>query len=107
MWSTAMASLCGVVMMALPAPAKCALAGVGCQAEAPIKGSRQRARVVALPLLPQSAVAVNPAAPAHIENYKQSGSPNAPVIIEIYADYECPACAAFYTRVFPQLRQSM
>jgi protein-disulfide isomerase len=91
-WSTAMASVCAVVMMALPAPAKCALVGVGCQ----------RGRAVALPILPQSAVAVKPAAPAHVENYKQSGSPNAPATIEIYSDYECPACAAFYTRVFPQ-----
>jgi protein-disulfide isomerase len=84
MWSTAMASVCAVVMMALPAPAKCALVGVGCQ----------RARAVALPILPQLAAAA--------VNYKQSGSPNAPVVIEIYSDYECPACAAFYTRVFPQ-----
>jgi protein-disulfide isomerase len=80
--------MCAVVMVALPAPAKCAMLGVGCQ----------RARAAALPILPQYAVAS--AKPA--ENYKQSGSPNAPVIFEIYSDYECPACAAFYTRVYPQ-----
>ena len=92
MWSTAMVSLCAVVMMALPAPAKCAMLGVGCQ----------RARAVALPILPQSAAAAKPVGQERAENYKQSGSPNAPVIFEIYSDYECPACAAFYTRVYPQ-----
>jgi protein-disulfide isomerase len=92
-WSTAMASVCAVVMIALPAPAKCALVGVGCQ----------HPRAAALPILPQSAVAAaKPAVQGHAEGYKQSGSPNAPVIFEIYSDYECPACAAFYTRVFPQ-----
>jgi protein-disulfide isomerase len=35
-------------------------------------------------------------------NYKESGSPNAPMTVEIYSDYECPACAYFYTNVFPQ-----
>jgi len=81
-----MASAAAVVMMALPAPAKCALVGLGCQ----------RTRAVAMPMLPQIV------AQGHAENYKQSGSPSAPVICEIYSDYECPACAAFYTRVFPQ-----
>jgi protein-disulfide isomerase len=88
-WSTAMASMGAVVMMALPAPAKCALVGVGCQ----------RPRGAAMSLLPVPAVAANPGS---VENYKQAGSPSAPVICEIYSDYECPACAAFYTRVFPQ-----
>src|SRR5579863_10389714 len=86
-WSTAMASLGAVVMLALPAPAMCALVGVGCQ----------RPRAAAMPILPAPAVAV--ARPA---NYKQSGSPTAPVVCEIYSDYQCPACAAFYTKVFPQ-----
>jgi protein-disulfide isomerase len=88
-WSTAMASMGAVVMMALPAPAKCALVGVGCP--------RPRATMRILPGL-----AVAAAKSAQVESYKQSGSPSAPVICEIYSDYECPACAAFYTRVFPQ-----
>jgi len=86
-WSTAMASMGAVVMMALPAPAKCALVGVGCQ----------RPRGAAMPVLPVPAVAAIKTA-----NYKQSGSPTAPVICEIYSDYQCPACAAFYTKEFPQ-----
>jgi protein-disulfide isomerase len=78
----------------LPAPAKCALVGVGCKPP----------RAAAMPILPQYAVAPEPPPPirAHADTYKQSGSPNAPVILEIYSDYECPACAAFYTRVYPQ-----
>ena len=35
-------------------------------------------------------------------NYKESGSRAAPIVCEIYSDYECPSCAAFYTQVFPQ-----
>jgi len=31
------------------------------------------------------------------------GSSAAPIVCEIYTDYECPACAAFYRDVFPAL----
>jgi protein-disulfide isomerase len=96
-WSTAMASVGAVVMLALPAPAKCALVGVGCQ----------RPRPAAMQILAAPAVAVDsashtPDTAVKPANYKQSGSPTAPVVCEIYSDYECPACAAFYTGVFPQ-----
>jgi protein-disulfide isomerase len=33
--------------------------------------------------------------------YKQSGNPSAPVTIEIYSDYQCPACAYFYKETMP------
>lgn len=79
-WSFATAAVCAVVMLGLPAPAKCALAGVGCKGMAP-------------------AVAAGAPAQAH---YKESGSPTAPVTVEIFSDYECPACGYFYTNVFPQ-----
>lgn len=36
-------------------------------------------------------------------NYKESGSPAAPLACEIYADFECPACAIFYRDTYPQL----
>jgi protein-disulfide isomerase len=51
-----------------------------------------------------------PAAPsaAHAvraeKNYKLAGSPSAPILCEIYTDYECPACARLYEEVVPQLR---
>jgi protein-disulfide isomerase len=41
-------------------------------------------------------------APAAAPNYKESGSPNAPITIEAYTDYECPHCARFYKQFMPQ-----
>ena len=31
-----------------------------------------------------------------VTNYKESGSPNAPVTIDLYTDFECPSCRVFY-----------
>src|SRR5215472_3145924 len=81
-WSFATAAMLAVVMLGLPAPAKCALAGVGCKGIAP-------------------AVAESTAVHG-VPKYKVEGSPTAPVTLEIFSDYECPACAHFYTAVFPQ-----
>lgn len=36
-------------------------------------------------------------------NFKESGSPSAPVSMEIYTDYECPACRALYLDVLPSI----
>jgi protein-disulfide isomerase len=83
-WSTAIASVAAIVMIALPPQATCAIAGVGC------------------PRLPAAAV-VPAAAKPIVVNYKESGSPAAPVVCEIYSDYECPACAGFYRDIFPLL----
>lgn len=47
---------------------------------------------------PQPAPAAGVAAP-----FKQSGSPTAPILCEIYTDYECPACAQLYRDVIPRL----
>jgi protein-disulfide isomerase len=38
-------------------------------------------------------------------NYKESGSPTAPVQIELYTDYQCPACRDFYMNVLPLLNK--
>ena len=35
--------------------------------------------------------------------FKLSGSPTAPVTVEIYTDYECPACAELYANTIPML----
>jgi protein-disulfide isomerase len=37
------------------------------------------------------------------KNFKESGSPSAPVTIEIYTDYECPACRDLYLNTLPSL----
>ena len=73
-----------LTLVALPAPARCAMTGLGCV--------RQN-----IPVAPAAV------APIRRDNYKQQGSPAAPIVCEIYTDYECPACAAFYRDVFPAL----
>ncbi len=41
-------------------------------------------------------------AAALLTNYKESGSPTAPITIEAYTDYECPHCALFFKNFMPQ-----
>ena len=48
-----------------------------------------------------SAPAAKAAAPA--KNFKESGSPSAPLVIEVYSDYECPSCRALWMDTIPQL----
>ncbi|HEV2447743.1 MAG TPA: thioredoxin domain-containing protein, partial [Candidatus Sulfopaludibacter sp.] len=51
---------------------------------------------------PQRPTPVSTPAPA-VTNFKESGLPTAPITIEIYTDYECPACAALYRDFVPTL----
>jgi protein-disulfide isomerase len=44
-----------------------------------------------------------PAVQTQVHNYKESGSPEAPIVCEIYADFECPACAVFYRDTYPRI----
>jgi protein-disulfide isomerase len=81
-----------ITLIALPAPARCAMTGLSCT-----RGN--------IPVAPALAIAAAPK-PAIVANYKQQGSPTAPIACEIYSDYECPACAAFYLDVFPQLESN-
>lgn len=37
------------------------------------------------------------------KNFKVSGSPLAPIQIELYTDYQCPACRDFYLNTLPLL----
>ncbi|HWF08539.1 MAG TPA: thioredoxin domain-containing protein [Bryobacteraceae bacterium] len=37
------------------------------------------------------------------KNFKESGSPSAPIRIEIYTDYECPACRDLYLNTLPSI----
>lgn len=48
----------------------------------------------------KSAAAAKPS--ALLTNYKESGSPTAPITIEAYTDYECPHCALFFKNFMPQ-----
>lgn len=43
------------------------------------------------------------AAAVPAKNFKETGSPTAPITIELYTDYQCPACRSFYMNVLPSL----
>jgi protein-disulfide isomerase len=51
------------------------------------------------PAAPKKAAAT----PAAAKNFKESGSPTAPIKIELYTDYECPACRDLYMNTLPSL----
>ena len=38
-------------------------------------------------------------------NFKETGSPDAPITLEIYADYECPPCGSFWEHELPRLME--
>jgi protein-disulfide isomerase len=99
--STAMASAGAVLMIAIPASAKCALVGIGWPRPTAVSVLLSRASA-ASPAPRQPVAAAKASAPAPLVNYKETGSPSAPVVCEIYSDYECPSCASFYATVFPQ-----
>jgi len=109
-WSIAMAAAFAVVIVTLPAPAKCALVGVGCtRTPAHPEPAQTADKAAPMPIPSGPAPIVTPApvvipAPLVINesHYKESGSRDAPVMCEIYSDYECPSCAGFYTGIYPQ-----
>ncbi len=55
----------------------------------------------ALALLTQSVPAAAPTTGAAAKNYKLSGSPTAPMTLEVYTDFECPSCRNLYIQVLP------
>jgi protein-disulfide isomerase len=48
-----------------------------------------------------AAAAVETPAPV---NFKESGNPSAPIMIEVFTDYQCPHCATIYDQIIPPLR---
>ncbi|MFY9724378.1 MAG: thioredoxin domain-containing protein [Bryobacteraceae bacterium] len=40
-----------------------------------------------------------------IDPNKTAGNPAAPVTVQVFSDFECPACKAFHERTLPQLRR--
>jgi protein-disulfide isomerase len=79
---------CIVLLLALPSRGSCAQPFMG--------------MVCLKPAAADSVVAKASATPASV-SYKLSGSPTAAVTLEIYSDYECPACAEFYVNTYPLL----
>jgi protein-disulfide isomerase len=54
---------------------------------------------------PIKKVATSKAAPIALRNFKESGNPAAKVHVEIYTDYECPACRQLYLETMPQFNR--
>jgi len=58
--------------------------------------------IPALALLAQTPVSKGKLPPA-AKNFKEMGSPNAPITLEVYADYQCPMCRSFFLDVVPSI----
>jgi len=103
-WVTAAAACLG--LLAFLQPRACANPR-GCfqAAQQPAKAvaanSAPPAPAVSPTAKPQAAAPAPKTAPA--PNYKESGSAEAPITCEIYSDYECPSCAAFFRDTLPLL----
>jgi len=50
-----------------------------------------------------AALAASAAGPADVDKGKILGSPSAPVRIEIYSDFACPACRTFHQQTLPTI----
>lgn len=47
--------------------------------------------------------AEKPAVPQTGRSFRELGAPTAPIVCELYSDYECPACARAFRQVLPRL----
>jgi protein-disulfide isomerase len=56
--------------------------------------------IPALALLAQSPATKAKPSP---KNFKEVGSPNAPITLEVYADYQCPMCRNFFLDIVPSV----
>ncbi len=59
--------------------------------------------IVMLALPPRALCCSKPIDEIPGSTYRLSGSPAAPIVVEIYSDFECPACAVFYRETYPSL----
>jgi protein-disulfide isomerase len=73
--------------------------------------------LVFLPVMMITAQAQTPAAPLKhvsdtktaagssvaVKDYKESGSPSAPITLELYTDYQCPHCREFFLETLPYI----
>jgi protein-disulfide isomerase len=91
-WATATAACLG--LLAFIQPRACAMP----------RGCFQRATENTAPPAAVVLQAVPPATKTRATiNYKESGSAGAPIVCEVYSDYECPSCAAFFRDTLPLL----
>jgi hypothetical protein len=83
----AAAAVAGVILLALSSPQACATP-MGCT-----QHFWER-------VFPRHAAPAPAGQPA---DFHQSGSPDAPIVCELYSDFACPGCAAFHRDVLPRL----
>jgi protein-disulfide isomerase len=94
-WGSAVATVACLVMVAVPSKSICCARPEG----VPV--------VQQLPIAPVAAAAT----PAPVDKapvpvvVPMPPVPTVPLVCEIYSDFECPACAAFYRDTFPQLEE--
>lgn len=87
-WTTAVTSCVSATLFLFPAPRACAQKPGAC-----VLGMW---RVVATP---------EPQAIPIAANFKETGSPTAPITLDIYIDYDCPRCEALLQNVLPEFTE--
>ena len=105
LWATLSATAaagCGVLLL-MTTPSACANP-LGCSQYAQGDHSRPvAAPPIASAVIPKPAPERPHIAATAQPSYKESGSAAAPITCEVYTDYECPHCAAFYLETLPQV----
>jgi protein-disulfide isomerase len=102
-WAWVGAVAAGLGLMAFMQPRACANPR-GCFQSGAQKGvPRAEAPVPAAAPVGKPQVTTPATETSTVRNYKESGSAEAPLTVEVYSDYECPSCAAFYRDVMPLL----
>jgi protein-disulfide isomerase len=109
-WATAAAACLGLLAFIQPracaTPRGCTQRATENTAPRPAEGAPGTDRPTPAPVSAQTAKpqSLAPAPQTRAaRNYKESGSAGAPIACEIYSDYECPSCAAFYRDTVPLL----
>ena len=104
LWATvsATAAAACALLLLLSAPPACANP-LGCSQ--PVQPKPAPAPVAVVEPPPTSPVAAPVDGPARKPkpNFKESGSSAAPIVCELYSDYQCPYCATFHLETEPQL----
>ena len=105
LWATLSATAAAafaVLLLLISAPPACANP-LGCSQ--PVQPAPRAPSAVAPPGPGPSSAVARPhrSVPARKPNFKETGSPTAPVACQLYSDYECPHCASFHLEILPQL----